>query len=280
MMGIEEAQVAEHRQKSIKVGMLFAAALAFALLFVYWMGAFSFGPTRRVYLLYDFAGGVDRGSPVRLAGIKVGRVSEIDFSHEGQHLLKLTLKISREAFAQITDDSKFYINLAGLIGERYIEIVPGTGDRIANGAELVGISPPRIDQLLSQSFGIFGDLRDFFYENRKGFQETIDNLNVLIGSTARLMDRASPDQRRTFTRFIQNLGAMSDDLREVVGRLNRSTKFMEEKNAGETWVSLSEAIRRVNKIDVNDIRRLMLEDGVKVNFSSKKIPAEVKGAQE
>ena len=277
-MGIEEAQVAEHRRKSIKVGMLFGSALLFAMLFVYWMGGFSFGPTRKIHVLYDFAGGIDRGSPVRLAGIKIGRVSDVQFSRSNQHLLKLTLKISREAFSEITDDSKFYINLAGLIGERYIEIVPGTGAAIENGVELIGISPPRIDQLISQSFGIFGDLRDFFYENRKGFQETIDNLNILIGSTAKLMDRASPDQKRTFSRFIQNLGAMSDDMRELMGRLNRSTQFMEEKNGAETWVSLSEAIRKANRVDVNDIRRLMLEDGVKVNFSSKKVPDEFKEA--
>jgi phospholipid/cholesterol/gamma-HCH transport system substrate-binding protein len=278
-MGIEEAQEAELRQKKIKVGALFAAAFLLSLLFAYWMGAFSFGPTRNLHVYYDFAGGIERGSPVRLAGIRIGRVADVDFSKGGKNLLRLTLKVSRESFQQITTDSKFYINLAGLIGERYIEIVPGTGELVENNAEMVGISPPRIDQLISQSFGIFGDLRDFFYDNREGFQETLNNLNSLIGSTAKMMDKASPDQKKTFGRFLSNLGAMSDDLREVVNRLNRSTRHMEEKDAALMWANLSQAIDKANKIGINDLRKLMLEDGVKVNFSSKKIP-DLKGGKE
>ncbi len=278
-MGIEEAQRADLRQKKFRVGALFAAAFVLSLLFAYWMGAFSFGPTRTLNVYYDFAGGIDRGSPVRLAGIRVGRVADVEFAKSGPHILKLKLKFSRESFQQITVDSKFFINLAGLIGERYIEVVPGTGATVENGADIVGISPPRIDQLLSQSFGIFGDLRDFFYDNQKGFQETLENLNTLLGSTAKLIDKATPNQRKQFSKFLYNLGAMSDDLRDLTGRLNRSTKFMEEKSAGATWVNLTEAIRKANDIHINDLRRLMLEDGMKVNFSTKKVPS-AKGVQE
>jgi phospholipid/cholesterol/gamma-HCH transport system substrate-binding protein len=279
-MDIEALEKAELRSKAVRVGVLATLAVLVSLVFAYWMGAFGIGPSRTLYLDYDFAGGVDAGSNVRLAGVKVGRVSSLDFGGEAAVRLRLDLKPS--AFAQITKDSKFFINLAGLIGERYVEIVPGTGTKVSNRDVLRGVDPPRIDQLISQGYGIFGDLRALFQEHKGDIQQIILSLNDLAKNLSSLMSQMSGPQRKSFTLLLQNLAEGSTDLKELLGKLNAAAQVASQTGARDTWKALQDLVAKGNAITRQDLQRLMLEDGVKVNFTGRNFPKEalpVEGTQ-
>ena len=276
-MDIEALEREEIRKKQRTVAGLFVLAIVLAMVFAYWMGAFGFGATHTVYVDYNFAGGLDRGSTVRLAGIKVGRVADIQFVKQDASVikdastsLKLKIEISRDAFKQISSNSQFFINLAGLIGERYVEIVPGEGEPVKDGCVFRGVDPPRVDQLLSQGFGIFGDLRSFFSENKGDLKEIFATLNELSKNLSQILRSVSPEQRKQINVLLSNLSAMSEDLKTVAASLGSGIKHVENNGGRETWDSLHTLLVKANKIGVNDVRKLMLEDGVKVNFSSKK----------
>ena len=151
------------KQKQLGVIALVGASLASAVGFAWLLGVFSFGRGGlKVEVLYHFAGGVEVGSPVRVSGVKVGQVDRIEFLSEAERRalpaetnvpsLKLGISIAQKAVSTLKDDSKFYVNMAGIIGERYMEITPGTenGKPLVAGAVVRGIDPPRVDQLLSQ----------------------------------------------------------------------------------------------------------------------------------
>jgi phospholipid/cholesterol/gamma-HCH transport system substrate-binding protein len=275
-MDIEALEKAELRSKALRVGVLATLALLVSLVFAYWMGAFGIGPSRSVFVDYDFAGGVDAGSNVRLAGIKVGRVSSLEFGGEAAVRLKLDLR--PEAFSQITKDSKFFVNLAGLIGERYVEIVPGTGEKVSNRAVLRGIDPPRIDQLISQGYGIFGDLRALFQEHKGDIQQIILSMNELAKNLNSLMSQMSGPQRKSFTLLLQNLSEGSSDLKQLLAQLNLAAQVASNTGARQTWDALQQLVNKGNAITRQDLQRLMLEDGVKVNFTGRSFPKEVNEA--
>jgi phospholipid/cholesterol/gamma-HCH transport system substrate-binding protein len=277
-MDIEAAEKKEMQKKTRLVAGLFLLAVVLAMIFAYWMGAFGFGPSKHFFVHYDFAGGIERGSTVRLAGIKVGRVSEIKFvspedsgTAEGRGQLKLKIEVNNDAFKQLTEDSKFYVNLAGLIGERYVEIVPGTGNRANRGTVFRGVDPPRVDQLLSQGYGIFGDLRSFFQENKNDLKEMLNTLNELSKNLGKIMGGITPDQKKDLTRLLKNFSETSQDLRTLVGNLNDGVAYISSKGGTQTWDKTQNLIERASRLSIHDIRKLMLEDGMKVNFSSKKI---------
>jgi phospholipid/cholesterol/gamma-HCH transport system substrate-binding protein len=272
-MDIEALEQREIRKKKMVVAGLFVAAFAMLLIFSYWMGAFGLGPSKKIHLNYQFAGGIDRGSPVRLAGIKVGRVTGIDFG-KGDTNLQVTIEVSNEAFKQVTDDAEFYINLAGLIGERYVEVVPGKGAKVVAGATLRGVDPPRVDQLLSQGYGIFGDLRTFWTDNKGDIKQVFQSMNDLTANLNKLMSSATPGQRKKLNELLDNFASMSGELRATVTRVNRGLAYIEENGGREAWNATSGLVSKGNRIQLNDIRRLMLEDGVKVNLGSTKIPSE------
>jgi phospholipid/cholesterol/gamma-HCH transport system substrate-binding protein len=270
-MDIEAQERRELQKKQLLVGTLLSGSLLLACLFAYWMGVFSFGPSRDVVVTYNFAGGIERGSPVRLAGIRVGRVSDVRFTGEPDGQLELVLSVDKQAFRSMTDDTRFFINLAGLIGERYVEVVPGKGSPLKGGARLRGEDPPRVDQLLSQGYGIFGDLRGFFDENKGDLKQMLQSLSELTKNLNTLVANASPEQRRQLTNILRNFSDLSLDLKQATAAINKGLGHIEANGAERAYKDLNELLRKVNRLDVNDFRRLMLEDGIKVNFSSKKI---------
>jgi phospholipid/cholesterol/gamma-HCH transport system substrate-binding protein len=116
-----------------KVGILFSIAIALVVVFAYSMGIISpFSNTQNLNIRYNYAGGLEEGSPVRVMGIKVGKVRRIDFDptyktpHGDEVKLKVVVEIDKKAWSSIRSDSHFFINLAGVIGEKFLEVSPGS----------------------------------------------------------------------------------------------------------------------------------------------------------
>ena len=72
---------------------------------------------------FDNIGDLKEGSPVTMAGVRVGRVESIVFDPRA-FKANVTLRIDRQ-YAQIPEDSDASIQTAGLLGGKYIGIGPG-----------------------------------------------------------------------------------------------------------------------------------------------------------
>ena len=110
----------------------------------------------RVYAYVESAAGLDKNSPVRIAGVEIGRVEAI--SLEG---LKAKVTIHLPASVQLPLGSKVYVKSAGLLGEKYVEIVPGTNAEFihANGTVEEGGPSADVDRVLTQLSTIGGDIQ-------------------------------------------------------------------------------------------------------------------------
>jgi phospholipid/cholesterol/gamma-HCH transport system substrate-binding protein len=76
---------------------------------------------------FDNIGGLKVGSPVTMAGVRVGRVAAIDLD-SSDYRADVSLSIDR-GFAKIPDDSDAAIQTAGLLGANYIGITAGGSDK-------------------------------------------------------------------------------------------------------------------------------------------------------
>lgn len=87
-----------------------------------------------VYGYFTSASGLKKKAVVELAGVKIGHVSAI--SIDRQYLVaRVTLDIDRKM--AISEDSIASIKTAGIIGEKYIEILPGGSDTmLVHGDEI------------------------------------------------------------------------------------------------------------------------------------------------
>jgi phospholipid/cholesterol/gamma-HCH transport system substrate-binding protein len=76
-----------------------------------------------VTAMFDNIGDLKPGSPVTMAGVRIGRVESIRFDPK-QFKAAVVLRIE-EQFDEIPDDSDASIQTAGLLGGKYIGIGPG-----------------------------------------------------------------------------------------------------------------------------------------------------------
>ncbi len=83
----------------------------------------------KVSARFDSVIGIERGSDVRMAGVKVGSVSELDFDAKRDEAL---LRLSIRDDIELRDDANARISQDGLLGGAYVSINPGGGfDTIA-----------------------------------------------------------------------------------------------------------------------------------------------------
>jgi phospholipid/cholesterol/gamma-HCH transport system substrate-binding protein len=111
----------------LKVGVFALIGLIILVIFVLAIGNFkTWTSGYRVTFIYNFADGIKLGAPVRFAGIDAGEVKDIKFifdPQESKTRVQLICWVRREV--RIPVDSTIWVNTLGLLGEKYIEIMPG-----------------------------------------------------------------------------------------------------------------------------------------------------------
>ncbi len=204
----------------------------------------------RLSVVVASAGGLDRKAPVQIAGVEVGRIETVTLAEGGA---KVTLRINPEV--QIKKGATAMIQSSGLLGDRFVEILPGTengflieGDSLMPAApspdmhdvmgEFIGVADT-VGQAAKDIIAISADIkavtaafRETFASDagKKALQQTIENARRLTG---RIDDLVRKNQA-SLGRLIANMEGFSKTLAadgdQVVKGLNRVVKKVD---AGE-----------------------------------------------
>jgi len=209
-----------------KVGILFFLTLVILGVFVYLLGIFNpFTPTYKIHVLFNYAGGLSIGSPVRVAGVKVGRVSDIKFITSSANDLKIsvTLLMKSSIKKSLKKNSEFFINISGLIGEKYIEIKPGNHfEAIEDNETLTGIDPPRIDQLISQSYEVFSRIENIMKNNKGNFTRALTIIESLSLSMNKIFKSTTEADKKNIRNIIANIRKITTDFSKITGETRSS----------------------------------------------------------
>ena len=133
----------------LRVGVFVVVALACLTLLVFKAGDFYLKPGYTVRFLFDFVSGIDKGCPVRLAGVSVGEVTEVHVIRGSDNKTQVELLAWIAKGAVIEDDAEVRINSMGLLGEKYVEILPGKNSQnpLSNGGVLTGKTPVVLERI-------------------------------------------------------------------------------------------------------------------------------------
>ncbi|MFO0588516.1 MAG: MlaD family protein [Polyangiaceae bacterium] len=222
--------MASPRSIEVKVGILILTAIGLLAAFVIIMGGVNFQPTYPIYVEFDNPGGLQAGAPVKIAGVKVGKISEIQFrgaevSETGKRdpLVRMKVTVEKRYQKSVRENSLFYVTTQGVLGEQFLAIEPGSQDRpsLPDGAIVRGIDPPRLDMLLSESYELLHTSVQAIRENRKEFSEAFDGLRKTLKGTGELMDKNGDK----FDRIVTNVETMTKDGADMVKEAK--TKYVE-----------------------------------------------------
>jgi phospholipid/cholesterol/gamma-HCH transport system substrate-binding protein len=184
------------RELEFKVGLLIVGALGILGAFFFVLGNFSVGSGYHVYVDYNFTGNIQPGASVKVSGIKVGKVDELEFlggkldEKTGRRVqVRLKVWVEDRVRETIRQDAEFFVNTAGVLGEQYLEIVPGSYDKpaLASGSVVMGVDPPRTDLIVARLYEFLDSVTSLLHDQKDVIRELLKNgaaaireVNVLL----------------------------------------------------------------------------------------------------
>ncbi len=187
----------------IKVGIFVLLGLLLLIYMTATVGKWSFGKDKgyRVLVKLDSAAGLLKDTPVKVLGVTKGRVESLEL--DGNKAL-ITMHLPWEFV--LPEDSLVYVRSEGLLGERYIEVKPGTpgSPAVKDGGELLQGAPPAdIDQLFTELSNVAAGIK---------------NLTQIITQPAESLN-GDAGQKGALQSIICNLEETSSSLKIVSKRL-------------------------------------------------------------
>ncbi len=207
---------------------------------------------KRVDASFTSVAGLDDKSAVRVAGVRVGRVDGIRL--QGTRAL-VTLLLEKPV--PLTQGASARIANMGLLGDKYVELVPGPpgAPALAEGAVLPGITPPGFDEAMAKldaigtsiqevtgslGEGLSGDrmqalfdsvhatseqIRLLVMENRAAIRGTMANAESASATLARELPRLADQMARAVT----EIGNMVSENRPDVAATTANVRELTEK---------------------------------------------------
>jgi len=164
--------VATRRLIEVQVGIFVLVCLAVGAGLIWKFGKLGPGSTNRypLVVMFDNVGGLIVDANVMYAGVAVGKVREIKLIENGKLRARVTLGINEGTI--IRRDAKFVINQSGLLGDRYVDVIPGlaTAEPLQPGETVNGSASVDLTEALRNIVDVL---------HQAG--STIERVNTLLG---------------------------------------------------------------------------------------------------
>jgi len=143
--------MAKGLSNEIKTGFIVLLCLGILIAFTVSIGKFTnIGKEYQLKVVFNKVAGVENDAPVRLSGVDVGKVDDVQllYTKEGDTKVLLTLTIDNSA--KLREGAAAYVTTLGLMGEKYIELSPGTTAAafIKPGTTINGQDPFQMEELM------------------------------------------------------------------------------------------------------------------------------------
>lgn len=228
----------------LRVAGLIVAGLLLLIYGVYRVGRIFdvFADRYTLVTLLPSVAGLREGSMVTLAGQQVGQIDQIRFipmqQKRGDSHLVVQLKVAERARGQIRRDSKIQVRALGLLGDKYIDIVPGS-------AAVAALQPgDTIPAEISIDMGQFLELATDAVEQAN---LVVADLRVITGSLARgegTMGQLLHDQQLYF-RMVSTTGELQTLLEQVNNGDGALSRLIQDPEMYQRMVS---AVARVDSL--------------------------------
>ncbi len=254
----------------LKIGIVTAFAMIMATTLIFLLsgeGGF-FWQRYSVKTLFPNAAGLKPGAPVRLAGVEVGSVSQVDLAG---NQVEVVMEINRNYQQQVTTDSRASLGSVSLLGESAVDITASrsgspvpewgyvpSGPAAGSLAEVTTKATEGIQELtlilqdIRSGRGTIGRLfsDDTLYREMNTLvtaaEDVVQNVNGGRGTLGRLVN--DPTAARALETSLQNFEAISARIRAGEGTLG---KFLTDdtvaRSLSSTTSNLNEITGRINR---------------------------------
>ncbi|MDC4223930.1 MAG: MlaD family protein [Candidatus Manganitrophus sp.] len=218
-----------------KVGIAVLIGLILLTYMTFKVGGFAFLQEEgyRLNATFPSASGLDKRAPVRVAGVEVGKVESIELVEGGA---KVIFKIS--SAVKIKKGGHAAIRSEGLLGDRFIEIVPGKENDVWKDGETIPIqeAAPDLENLMGRFSSIAEDvkavtasLREVLgsTEGKQNLKEVLENAKGLTKGINEWVQKNQEPLSRSVANFEDFSKSLKEQGNELVESLTRMAQKME-----------------------------------------------------
>jgi phospholipid/cholesterol/gamma-HCH transport system substrate-binding protein len=222
----------------LKVGIFVAAGLVVLMIFVLLIGDFKNQVSAyKVKFQFNFINGVREGAPVRFAGVDVGQVRKITLvPSPDQHTTKIEIIGIVRKDIKIPIDSQVWVNTLGILGEKYIDVMPGKNytDFVPENAIMIGNDPVAMHEFGEMAKSIIQKL-DASITEIKGVVVSVDNFtkNLDDGITKIKNKEGTVGKLLYDDKLYNDLDALVNDIKAHPWKLFIKGKEKPEPKAGK-----------------------------------------------
>ncbi len=181
--------------------------------------------------------GLRTGASVRLSGMDVGSVTEIQFTSDNSNKIEVTLKINESVKDFIRLDTKASLETEGLVGAKIISLQPGTPayERVKEGGVISSIDPINLSEIFRESEGTVKNVKvmtenfsEIVAHIAKGegtigkmiYDEELYNSSVAITKSAKRSLNVMTSKLDELSQVIVKLG---QDMNSIVSNVDSAT---------------------------------------------------------
>jgi len=190
--------------------------------------------------------GLIKGAAVRLSGVRIGAVTDIEFTPNpvGDKVIMVRMKISRDGMSRINPDAKATIRTEGLLGDKFIEVIPGVEKPMAKLPDSLDIesqTPIEFASIIGQSGDLLANIISISESLDKivkafGQEENINNISKTLASL-----RASSEAIQKNLEAIEHNDGILNTM--IYGEKNKSGKS--DENA---LIKLNKAVTKLDNM--------------------------------
>lgn len=205
------------RSSQVRVGLVIIVSLLVLIFATYQVGRLFdvFASRYQLIMLVENSAGLMAGAPVTLAGQRVGQVAEVQFIpvHErvGTANIRIRMGVNRDVQDQIREDSRATLRTQGLLGDRFIDIIPGSPSRrILESGDTI-VAEPALDI-------------EVVLETAARTLENVQSMAVDLQTTTARLARGEGTVGALLTddRLYERMTAASRELAVLINTLNRA----------------------------------------------------------
>ncbi|MFZ9888605.1 MAG: MlaD family protein, partial [Myxococcota bacterium] len=158
-----------------RVGLLALAALVVLIGVLVMVGPLRLYDGVPLEVDFAYAGPIKPGAAVRLSGVVVGAVERVellagtDEAAGPDVMVRVHARVEDRAMPAITPETRFYVTTLGVLGEHYLELVPGSprSAPLSRGSRVRGIDLARSDLLLPRAAALLEVMTAILDEGRE-----------------------------------------------------------------------------------------------------------------
>ncbi len=203
--------------------------IALTLVFFFISGVYLFRPGYALNVMYEYVSILDKGAPVRMAGVRIGEVSKVDLVYDkNKQKTRVRVNIFIEKGVEIRENYQFKIQGTHILSEPHIEITPQLGNfpALKKGAVIEGLDPVAVEALIEKANEIAGKLSEIMSdfqsavqdaETAKAIKSIVLNLSTLTESMNKVLKGSEEDLKGV----ISNMSSASDSLNQILDQIEK-----------------------------------------------------------